>query len=267
MGEIILGNLVIMIGIFVAVWALSVMIKNASIVDILWGPACAFPAVLTWLRVDGMEPRATVIMVLVAIWGARLGGYLALRNIGHGEDYRYVAMRNSWGKNGSFALISLFRVFLLQCLIAFFVSLPTQVGQFGSSSVFGTGSGALGIFGYLGVIVFAIGLLFEAVGDAQLRSFKANPENKGKLMTVGLWAWTRHPNYFGDAAVWTGLTLIALESQSGFLTILSPALMIFFLYAVSGKALLEKAMAKKYPEYTAYKQEVSGFFPMPPKGS
>ncbi|MEO1042781.1 MAG: DUF1295 domain-containing protein [Pseudomonadota bacterium] len=265
MGDVILGNLAIMIGIFVAVWALSVVIKNASIVDILWGPACAAPAVLTWIRVDGMEPRATVLTVLVAIWGARLGGYLAFRNIGHGEDYRYVAMRKAWGGDGKFAIRSLFRVFLLQCMIAFFVSLPTQVGQFGSSVLFGTGSGALGFLGYLGVLIFAIGLTFEAVGDAQLRSFKAKPENKGKLMTVGLWSWTRHPNYFGDAAVWTGLTLIALESQSGYLTVLSPALMIFFLYAVSGKALLEKGMSKKYPEYAAYKEQVSGFFPMPPK--
>ncbi|MEO1657789.1 MAG: DUF1295 domain-containing protein [Pseudomonadota bacterium] len=267
MGDVILSNLVIMLGIFGAVWVLSVMIKNASIVDILWGPACAFPAVLTWFRADGMEPRATVLTLLVAVWGLRLGGYLALRNIGHGEDYRYVAMRKKAGGDQAFAIQSLMRVFLLQCLIAFFVSLPTQVGQFGSSAVFGTGRGALGLLAYLGIAVFAVGLTFEAVGDAQLRAFKAKDENKGKLMTVGLWAWTRHPNYFGDAAVWTGLTLIALESQSGYLTVLSPALMIFFLYAVSGKALLEKGMAKKYPEYASYKEQVSGFFPMPPRRS
>lgn len=258
-------NFAIMLALFVALWGLSVAIKNASIVDIMWGVACALPAFLTWLRTDGAEPRATVLTILVAIWGVRLAAYLAIRNIGHGEDYRYVSMRKKAGGDSKFAISSLISVFVLQCLISFFVSLPTQVGQFGSAPLIGTGSGALGIVAFIGVAIFAIGLLFEAVGDHQLRQFKKNPENKGKLMDKGLWSWTRHPNYFGDAAVWTGLTLIALESQYGFLTILSPALMIYFLYALSGKALLERSMSKRYPDYESYKKRVSGFFPRPPR--
>ncbi|GJL90523.1 DUF1295 domain-containing protein [Hyphococcus sp.] len=257
-------NLAIMLGLFVALWGLSVVLKNASIVDIAWGVACALPAFLTWLRSDGAEPRATLLMVLAAIWGVRLATYLAIRNIGHGEDYRYAAMRQKAGGDSKFAMSSLVSVFILQCLIAFFVSLPSQVGQFGSSTLLGTGSGALGIVAYIGVAVFALGLVFEAIGDAQLRAFKKKPENKGKLMDQGLWAWTRHPNYFGDAAVWTGLTLTALESQYGFLTVLSPALMIYFLYAVSGKAMLERSMSKRYKDYESYKKRVSGFFPRPP---
>lgn len=264
MTALLMTNLAIMLGLFLLLWGLSVALKNASIVDIAWGGACALPACLTWLRADGVEPRAALLAALAALWGMRLAIYLGIRNIGHGEDYRYVAMRKKAGSDSKFALTSLFSVFILQCLIAFFVSLPTQVGQFGSSAIFGTGSGELGVVAYLGVAVFAFGLAFETIGDLQLRAFKSKPENKGKLMDKGLWAWTRHPNYFGDAAVWTGLTLIALESQHGYLTVLSPALMFYFLYAVSGKALLERSMSKRYPEYESYKKRVSGFFPWPP---
>ncbi|MCI5046598.1 MAG: DUF1295 domain-containing protein [Aquisalinus sp.] len=257
--SMILTNFIIMLIIFVVVWGISVMIRNASIVDILWGPGCAGPAVLTYFLADGAEPRALVLTVLTALWGGRLGLYLARRNLGHGEDFRYVAMRESVErKGGNFVIWSLYRVFLLQLCIAFFVSLPTQVGQIG-------GTVSLGLLAVAGVVIFGIGLFFEAIGDWQLRQFKADPANKGKLMTKGLWSWTRHPNYFGDAAVWTGLTMIALEAPWGWTTILSPALMIFFLYAVSGKALLEKSMVKKYPEYADYKRRTSGFFPLPPK--
>ncbi len=253
-------NLMILLAVFGLVWLVSLRIKDASIVDVLWGPACATPALLTYFMADVVTPRATVITILVTLWGARLGFYLGRRNLGHGEDFRYVAMRRKVGSDKAFAVWSLHRVFLLQCLIAWFVSLPTQIGQIG-------GAGTLGVLAWLGIAGFVIGLGFEAIGDYQLRQFKKNPANKGKLMDRGLWSWTRHPNYFGDAAVWTGLTLIALEAPSGYITLLSPALMIFFLYSVSGKALLERTMEKKYPEYAGYKKRVSGFFPRPPAKS
>ena len=250
---------------FVVLWGISVAIKNASIVDIMWGIACAMPAALTYFRSDGVEPRALLLTILVGLWGLRLAGYLAVRNIGHGEDYRYAAMRRKSPSDAAFAKKSLGSVFLLQCAISFFVSLPTQVGQYGTSSIFKIGGGDLGLLAIAGIGIFAVGILFEAIGDYQLQQFKKDPSNKGKLMDRGLWSWTRHPNYFGDAAVWTGLTLIALEGSYGFLTIASPALMIYFLYAASGKALLERSMAKRYPEYEQYKQRVSGFFPRPPR--
>lgn len=262
---LILTNFAVMLVLFVALWGLSVRLRNASIVDIMWGVACALPAALTWLRADGFEPRAMLLTILVALWGLRLAGYLAIRNIGHGEDYRYAAMRRKSSSDAAFARASLVKVFVLQCAISFFVSLPTQVGQFGQSDIFKIGSGGLGLFAIAGVVIYAIGLLFESVGDYQLRAFKKNPENKGKLMDRGLWSWTRHPNYFGDAAVWTGLTLIALESAYGIFTIASPVLMIYFLYAASGKALLERSMSKRYPEYAQYTKRVSGFFPRPPR--
>lgn len=260
-----LSNFAICVGAFFLLWIVSVFIKDASIVDIFWGPSLALPAIATWLLYDVSDPRATLLVALVSLWALRLGLYLAVRNLGHGEDFRYQLMREKAGGDRAFAIKSLYSVYLMQCVISFFVSLPVQVGQISASDVLGTGSGELGMFAMVGIVVFFIGLGFETIGDMQLRKFKKDPANKGKLMDQGLWAWTRHPNYFGDACVWTGLSLIALESSHGIFTILSPALMIFFLYAVSGKALLERLMARKYPEFDDYKARVSGFFPRPPK--
>lgn len=254
---LVFSNLVILLVLMSALWAVSIRIKDASIVDIFWGPACAAPALFTFLRTDGADPRALVLTLLVWLWALRLAAYLANRNLGHGEDYRYQKMRKARGSDAAMARWSLPNVFWLQGVIAWFVSLPVQLGQLG-----GAGFGALAI---VGVIVFCIGLGFEMIGDEQLRRFKADPANRGKLMTKGLWSWTRHPNYFGDAAVWAGLTLVALESPYGMWTVLSPAVMAFFLVKISGKALTERHMAKKYPEYAAYKARVSGFFPRPPR--
>lgn len=251
-------NLVILLLLLTALWALSVRIKDASIIDIFWGPACAFPAILTFYRADGSDPRAMILTVLVCLWAARLALYLGKRNLGHGEDIRYQNMRKARDGDADFARWSLPRVFWLQGMIAWFVSLPVQWGQFGNDQ-------PLGLLAIVGVVVFVIGLSFETIGDWQLSRFKKDPANKGKLMTSGLWAWTRHPNYFGDSAVWVGLTLIALEGPLGIYTILSPAVMAFFLVKVSGKALTERLMEKKYPEYADYKERTSGFIPMPPK--
>ena len=252
-----LANLAIVLAALTLLWVVSVRIKDASIIDIAWGPACALPAVLTFIRADGADPRAAVLTALVSLWAARLAIYLGKRNLGHGEDVRYQKMREAQGSDAAFARWSLPRVYWLQGVIAWFVSLPVQWGQFGGDG--------FGVLAWLGVAVFALGLFFEAVGDWQLAQFKKDPANKGKLMTEGLWAWTRHPNYFGDAAVWTGLTLIALESTLGIYTVLSPVVMAFFLVKVSGKALTERMMEKKYPEYADYKRRTSGFIPLPPK--
>lgn len=255
---LLLGNLAFLLLALGALWAVSVRLKDASIIDIAWGPACALGPLLTYWRSDGASPRDLVLTALVSLWAARLALHLAQRNLGHGEDYRYRKMREKQGSDAAFARWSLVRVYGLQGVIAWFVSWPAQLGQLGPDK-------PLGALALLGAAVFAIGLAFEAIGDWQLKRFKADPANKGKLMTEGLWAWTRHPNYFGDAAVWTGLTLIALEGPYGWATVLSPAVMAFFLINVSGKAMLERAMEKKYPEYTGYKQSTSGFFPSPPR--
>ncbi len=252
------GNLGLLLVALAALWFVSVRIKDASIIDIAWGPACAFGAILTLLRADGASPRDILLAGLATLWAARLALHLAARNLGHGEDYRYARMRAKQGSDAAFARWSLINVYVLQGLVAWFVSWPVQLGQLGPDR-------PLGALALAGVVVFAAGLAFEAVGDWQLKRFKADPANKGKLMTRGLWAWTRHPNYFGDAAVWTGLTLVALESPFGWFTVLSPVVMAHFLINVSGKALLERAMEKRYPDYADYRRATSGFFPLPPR--
>lgn len=255
---LILGNLAAILAVFAGLWTLSARLKDASIVDIAWGPACALPALLTYVRADGADPRALLLVALVSAWALRLALHLARRNLGHGEDYRYQAMRRKQGSDAAFARWSLLHVFGLQGVIAWFVSLPVQIGQIG-------GDGAPGPLAWAGVALFAMGLFFEAVGDHQLAEFKKDPGNKGRLMTRGLWALTRHPNYFGDACVWAGLTLIALEAPLGWATVLSPVLMIHFLHNISGKALLERRLEKTYAEYADYRRKTSGFIPLPPR--
>ncbi len=147
----------------------------------------------------------------------------------------------------------------MQCLLSWLISFPVQLGLLGLEGQ------TISVVAYIGAAFWLIGIFFETVGDYQLAKFKKDPVNKGRLMTQGLWAWTRHPNYFGDAMVWSGLTIIALDSPFGIYTIFSPVIMIFFLVKVSGKALTELHMVKKYPEYEAYKTSTSGFIPMPPK--
>ena len=256
---LLLGNLVILYTASMILWFVSLKLRDASIIDIFWGIFCALPAILTYCRVDGTGPRDLVITLCATAWALRLSSYLAKRNIGHGEDERYVAMRRAREAHGDFARWSLVWVFLLQSSVAFVVSLPVQVGQIGSNDEFG-------VLTWLGFALFAFGLSFETIGDAQLSHFKRDPQNHGKLMDKGLWAWTRHPNYFGDACVWFGLAVMALSSPFGWMGIFSPFIMAFFLVKVSGKALLERNMSRKYgAAYDDYKKRTSGFIPLPPK--
>jgi len=252
-------NLLLLLIMLTSLWVVSIRVKDASIIDIFWGPACATGGILTFFRIDGASPRDILLTLLVVIWAARLAGHLAKRNLGHGEDKRYQKMRAAQASDKAFEAWSFRNVFMLQGLVAWFVSLPVQIGQMGNNT-------PLGVLAFIGIVLFFIGLSFETVSDWQLTKFKAAPENKGKLMTKGLWAWTRHPNYFGDATVWTGLTFIALEAPFGWMTILSPVVMTFFLTNISGKPLTEKHMKKCYPEWEDYTRRTSGFFPLPPKG-
>ncbi len=256
---ILTNSLIISALVFLGVWFISIVKKDASIVDILWGPACAIPSVVTYTTVSTGHPQQLLLVSLVSIWALRLGLYLGKRNLPHGEDYRYVKMRKQAGGDKAFIIKSLWFVFGMQCLLSWLISFPVQLGLLGLEGQ------TISVVAYIGAAFWLIGIFFETVGDYQLAKFKKDPVNKGRLMTQGLWAWTRHPNYFGDAMVWSGLTIIALDSPFGIYTIFSPVIMIFFLVKVSGKALTELHMVKKYPEYEAYKTSTSGFIPMPPK--
>ncbi len=245
--------------ILTGLWWVSVRRRDASIIDIYWGPGFA---VIAWIAVSlSPDPGAAAIAlaVLVSLWGVRLGAYLWSRNHGKPEDPRYAAMRKNYSGDEAFGRASLTRIFYLQGVLMWLISLPIQV-----AAVAGIPStGALAI---LGLVVFATGFAFESIGDYQLAAFKREPSNRGKVMDTGLWRYTRHPNYFGDACVWWGLFLIAAEAPAARWTVFAPALMTYLLVRVTGKKLLEEGLRRSKPEYAAYIERTSSFFPRPPRG-
>jgi len=241
----------------VVLWIVSLAIKNASIVDIFWGVGFAAIALITFEFTDGYHPRKLLITTLAVIWGSRLAVHIGWRNHGKGEDFRYQAMRKRIGHR--FALVSLFAVFGLQGLLMWVISLPLQFAQLSREPA------RLTWLDFSGAALWLIGFGFEAIGDLQLTMFRINPSNKGKVMDRGLWAYTRHPNYFGDALLWWGFFVIALATPRGWWTVMSPVLMTTLLMKVSGVVLLEKTLVKTRPEYRDYVQRTSAFLPMPPK--
>ncbi len=258
---LVLGTtLIVILVCFFVLWLLSIPLKNASIVDIFWGPGFGVIAVVAWFLADGAPARQNLLTALTVIWAARLGLYLAWRNIGHGEDPRYRRMREkAEAAGGNFATASLFKVFLLQGVLMWLISTPVQVGQ-----VYDEPAG-LGLVAAIGAVLWLIGFLFEAVGDWQLARFKADPANEGEVMDRGLWRYTRHPNYFGNACLWWGLFVIACENPVGLWTIYAPVAMTFLLLKVSGVSLLERSLKKTKPKYEEYVRRTSAFFPLPPK--
>jgi len=240
-----------------AVWGLSVWRRDASIVDIFWGLGFAMIAIVSYQIGGGYEPRARLSAALTVVWGLRLGIYLAWRNWGAGEDYRYQAMRRNIGER--FWLVSLVTVFGLQGVLMWVISWPIQIAQAIPQPA------ALGGFEFVGVALWMTGFAFESIGDWQLARFKSDPANRGRVMDRGLWRYTRHPNYFGDALLWWGLFLIALPVTHGGWTVISPMLMSTLLMRVSGVPLLERKLAKTRPEYADYVRRTSAFLPWPPK--
>jgi steroid 5-alpha reductase family enzyme len=238
-------------------WVVSVGVRDASIVDIFWGPGFVIVAWAVFLVADGTGSRRLLLALLTTIWGLRLGGYLAWRNLGKGEDYRYQAFRKRYGPR--YWLISLFQVFLLQGMFMWIVSLPLQAGQIPATPT------GLGWQTWVGCAVWAVGLFFEATGDFQLARFKADSANRGKVMDRGLWRYTRHPNYFGNFLVWWGIFIVALEARGTWWTIIGPLVMSFLLLRVSGVAMLERTITKRREGYAEYIERTSAFFPRPPR--
>jgi len=238
-----------------AVFLIAVLAKDNSIVDVAWGPGFILVAVVTfWLR-PGFEARHLLITLLVAIWGLRLAIHIFLRNRGRGEDFRYAKWRKDWAR--WFIPRSFFQVFMLQGIFMLIISSSIVLVNRSPES-------GLTLLDALGGILWLIGFLFEAVGDYELKRFKQKPESKGKIMTTGLWKYTRHPNYFGEAALWWGIWLIALSVDSGWAAIISPLTISFLLLKVSGVKMLEKKYAGN-EEFAAYARLTSPFFPWFPK--
>jgi len=234
---------------------ISMVKKDNSIADIGWGMGFIVVAFLTLFFEPGFEIRHVLVTGLVIIWGLRLAIHILIRNKGKSEDYRYAKWRKEWGKY--FVIRSYLQVFMLQGLIMLIISY--QVILVNSSKKPG-----IQILDVLGLSVWLFGFLFETVGDFQLSKFKKDKENKGKIMKSGLWRYTRHPNYFGEATMWWGIFLMALSVPMGWTAIISPSLITLMLLRVSGVTMLEKKY-KGNKEFEEYAKKTSAFIPWFPK--
>jgi steroid 5-alpha reductase family enzyme len=238
-------------------WIWSVIIKNASIVDIFWGFGfVAVNAFYVFMSGD-LTDRKILILILVTIWGLRLAIYLASRNIGKGEDFRYQEFRRKYGE-GRYWWVSYFQTFLLQGVLMMIVSLPLL----GVSA--GNKPGDLILIDYFGILVWLVGFSFEAGGDYQLSRFKRDAGNKGKVLDTGFWRYTRHPNYFGDSAVWWAFAFFSIAA-GGYWQVIGSVFMTLLIIRVSGVALLEKSLKDTKPQYREYVRKTSSFFPWFPK--
>jgi steroid 5-alpha reductase family enzyme len=252
-----LGGLVVLA--YVAgIWVLSLAVRNASIMDVFWGPGFLLAALAYLLASpDGDSGRQALVVALVAIWALRLGAHIFVRSRGQGEDPRYRKWREE--NPETFWYRSLYRVFLLQGALLWVISAPLLF------AITSDEPDSTTLLDLLGFAVWLTGFVFEAVGDYQLVVFKSDPESRGKVMDQGLWKYTRHPNYFGEATLWWGYFIIALSVPWGWVTIFSPAIMTYLLVNVSGAALLERGLKKSRPGYDDYVRRTSAFIPMLPK--
>lgn len=225
--------------------------NDNSIVDIFWGLGFCIISLNSFLWADDYDVRKGVTLLLVLIWGIRLSAFIYKRNKGKGEDYRYQAMRKSWGKKAK--LYAYFQVFLLQGFFMFIISLPILHVQNFSTPPFTVWDG-------IGVILWVIGFYYEAVADKQKWAFSQNPENKGKFIRTGLWSTSRHPNYFGEILMWWGIFLLSAGCARWYVSLLSPIIVTILITKISGVPLLEK----KYDgnaEYQNYKKNVPALLP------
>jgi steroid 5-alpha reductase family enzyme len=247
--------------VMISTWVVSLFLRNASIVDPIWSLGFV---VVGWVSFAAMHQhvdalRTGVLLTFVTIWGVRLSLHLFIRNFGDGEDYRYKAMRKKHG--AKFWLVSLGTVYVFQGILMWIVSLPLQFGI-----GIATKTSWWVLPAVLGAIVWLIGFGFESIGDAQLKAFRADPASAGQVMDRGLWRYTRHPNYFGDASVWCGIFLVSLGAGGwAWLGVIGPVVMTTLLRRVSGVTLLEKSLVKRRPGYEDYVRRTSPFLPRPPR--
>jgi len=238
-------------------WVVSLVYKNVTIVDSLWGLGFVLIAWLTLFMAGGFDGRKVLITSLVTLWGLRLFLHLSWRNWGHGEDPRYGNWRKESGDR--FWLVSLFKVFILQSIFLWMIALALQWGQLSSQPA------RLTWLDYLGLGLWMIGFFFEAVGDWQRARFKAIPKSKGMVMDQGLWAYTRHPNYFGETLIWWGIFLITLATPGSWWTIVSPLIITVVLLKMTGVTLMEKTIVHTRPGYSEYIARTNAFLPWFPK--
>ncbi len=239
---------------YMSVWFIvACLLRRNDIADIAWGLGFVL---LSWLAFSfsEMSLRSVLVNILVTIWGLRLAWHIARRNLRKPEDSRYAAWRATWEH---FYLRSYFQIFLLQGVFLYVILLPVLF-------IHASASESLHLLDALGVMIWVIGFFFESVGDRQLKDFLSNPTQKGKIMDQGLWAYSRHPNYFGEVLQWWGIFLLAASLPYGYLTIVSPVTIMLLILFVSGVPILEKKYSGR-PDFEAYKKRTSMFIPLPPR--
>ena len=249
--DILISTLAPVLACTIALWAVSLQLKNASIIDIFWGLGFVVSFWLTYIQAPHNNHIVpTLLGVLVTAWGLRLAIHILLRSFGKGEDKRYAKFRTDNGPHWWWS--SLFKVFLLQGLLIWLISAPISIMQASPNPI--------GLLSTIGLFVWIIGFVFEAGSDWQLMRFKSIPANKGKLLTTGLWKLSRHPNYFGDATQWWAFWLISV-TQTTWWTIFSPILITILLLKVSGVPITEKSMRRETSDYKDYIDTVPAFIP------
>ena len=250
---LLLGLAAILI-LFTVLWAVSLRLENSSIADVAWGPGILVIGLTYYFTSNGLPLRAHLTLGLLAIWAIRLATHLGIRTRLLGEDFRYVKWRDQYDH---WWLVSYVKVFLLQAVVAWIVSLPLYF------AIVSVGSPSLNLLDYLGVLLFIAGLVFESVGDEQLRRFRAVRANRGRVLDTGLWRYTRHPNYFGESLVWWGFGLIG-AATGGVPGLVGPAILTYLLIYVSGVAMLESTLIEK-AGYVQYVGRTPAFLPLPPQ--
>ncbi|MFZ1743814.1 MAG: DUF1295 domain-containing protein [Pontixanthobacter sp.] len=263
MGEALLVNAAVLVVAMLLCWLISLKIDDVSFIDAVWGAGMALMAVTAWFQLGYPGVLADMIMLMAAIWGVRLGLHLFLRWRKEGEDQRYKRILKKDREAGHFARAALVKIFGMQAVLLFMTCLPAQLGILASND-----PAPVGALAFAGLALWTVGMVFETLGDWQLKQFKANPANEGKILDSGLWRYTRHPNYFGDACVWWGIWLAAASAgwDIAFYSVVGPIFLTFTLTKWSGAALLEKGMTKKRGDkYTDYIARTSAFIPWPPK--
>ncbi|MDF7775400.1 DUF1295 domain-containing protein [Sphingomonas sp. AOB5] len=253
-------NAAVLAGFFLAAWLVCLKLRDVTPVDSLWAFGMVVLAISSFVQTGGLRERKLLLLLLCAAWGLRLGGYMLWRWRTHGTDRRYAAMlgkaeaRRGWG----FAKASLLLVFATQMPLLFIVALPVQLGQADAAP-------GLGLLAWIGAGLAVFGIAFETIGDAQLVRFRRDQANAGQVMQSGLWRYTRHPNYFGDACTWWGLYLIAAETPTGIWALPGPLLLTWTLMKWSGAPTVEGRLHKTRPGYADYVRRTSGFVPWVPR--
>lgn len=239
-----------------ALWLASLVLRNVSIVDAFWGPGFFVVAGCEAALRGELTTRGTLMLPLVLAWAVRLGLHLHMRGHGAPEDRRYAEMREKHGD--AFAVRSLFTVFLLQAVLLFLIASPIQLVMLGPDL-------PLGLTAFAGAALSLAGIVTEGVADYQLTRFRNDPDNEGKVLSSGLFRYSRHPNYFGNFCIFWGFWLMAAPLPYGLWSALGPALLSVMLMRVSGVSLLEKDISERRPAYREYKERTSAFFPAPPR--